>query len=351
MPAQQLEQQVAATSDATGAATFTFAPVPQALTWYGNVRIQSAPFAATFRAVVGAGTGAGDDWGQWQGPLFYGPVACIANRTLQIIATGLEPATTYYATWLGISDNADVVPPVVPMAAPPQAPGFSANPFLNATTVAASYTSPIFPCSNIKGARWSFVNSNALDGLPCLVNIAWLQDDAVSTVAYREIIIPSNVGVARFSHPHLGASVQVTAAPIAGANLSLQIFAAHVDSDRSVWSSVIDAGANLPDALITTAQSIGAAANRTTLAKSVYAGPASFGSSTTGVKYRARLEAQNVNNSWQLVAEVNQVTAVGQARPPRPVIVPAAALRIITYNDDASTQTVSAALIADAWRA
>lgn len=116
----QLEQYATVTADADGAATFTFPPVPQALSWVGNISITGAPMTATFNATVGQ-----TPWGYWQGPFGFGPILCPQNMTLVIAATGLKPGVQYAALWLGQSAPPDELPPTMP--APAAATPFAGN--------------------------------------------------------------------------------------------------------------------------------------------------------------------------------------------------------------------------------
>jgi len=84
-----------ATSDATGAATFSFAVCPPGSVMTGTVSIPAAGPRVSSNVILGATT-----YPPFLGANSFGPVQVVANETLQIVATGLTPNTQFTCVWL-----------------------------------------------------------------------------------------------------------------------------------------------------------------------------------------------------------------------------------------------------------
>ena len=111
-PASQiLSQTLAATSDASGVASWTFPSPPNGFTWTGTLTCASAPIAAVFLATVG-----GVSWGDWGANSVYGPVQVLGAGSQQLVvtATNLTANTTYTLQWNGSSDPSELVAAVWP---------------------------------------------------------------------------------------------------------------------------------------------------------------------------------------------------------------------------------------------
>jgi len=108
---QILNQTIAAKSNSSGAATFTFPSPPAAFTWTGTLTCAAAPTTAVFVANVGAVS-----WGDWGGNSVYGPVQVLGQGAQQLVvtATGLTANTTYTLQWNGSSDPSNLVAAVWP---------------------------------------------------------------------------------------------------------------------------------------------------------------------------------------------------------------------------------------------
>lgn len=348
MTLQQLERVAQATADATGAATFTFESVPQGLAWLGNVRVAGAPFTATMVAAIG-----NDDWGEWQGPLFYGPIRCGANRTLTVGASFLVPGAHYIATWKGKSDDDDMVEPATPTSSSPTPTAFPATTFIDQTFV-APFNSAVLPCSNVKGARYAITN-NGLDNFNLFLR--WFPGDitpaeisASVSIGDRLIMIPAG-GSAFFSHPHLGDLIQLFGTRTSGANpVSLTVLAAHHDDDKIVWNNIAGSQFSLPDTLLGGAVAI-TAGNSLEVDESfkVYAGPATWSVQWGGTLWAATLQALDFNGTFRNIARADNATA-GGAEDVIPVLLPPTKLQVVGTNGDAATHTMTTTLVVDSWR-
>ena len=325
--------------------------MPQGLAWLGNIRVAGAPYTATFVATIGL-----DDWGAWQGPLYGGQIRAESNVTLVVKATNLQPNATYIATWLGISDNADQVGPASATASPATPAAFATASFMNLTVpVAATYTGPIVPCSNVKGALYRMFN-HATDS--CTVELTWYNDAAGTlTLAGRQIIIPAVAiavpGSATFTHPHLGNYVQVSAVATTG-NLALFIAAAHHDSDAITWSDLLaldGAAGELSDVLLSGSSALTGGAGSAVLnsSQSVYAGPVGVSITSGAVKWNVQLQTLDASGNWVTIYQWDQTVTPSLVSVVIPV--PPAPLRTVGINNDAGgAHNIGATIVADSWR-
>ena len=85
-----------ATSNASGAVTFSVPMVPTSQTWVGSLFVIGAPTSAQFTATAGA-----DCLGQWIGANTYGPITVDAAQALTVTGTGLAANTQYQLSWQG----------------------------------------------------------------------------------------------------------------------------------------------------------------------------------------------------------------------------------------------------------
>lgn len=102
-PTQPLNKQVSATTDANGAATFTFDSPPQSLTWTGTVQVPTANASAHLTAYLGQSGGL--LLAAWSGRTAGGPVQ-VPGAQLVVTMAGGVPLTQYVCIWQGKSEDA-----------------------------------------------------------------------------------------------------------------------------------------------------------------------------------------------------------------------------------------------------
>lgn len=359
-PQQQLEAYAQATADATGAAQFKFPFVPQSLAWVGNVTITGAPYSSLLVANVGT-----TPWGVWTGPLPFGPIMAPQRTQLIITATGLQPGITYSAVWLGISDLADSIGPIMPAPASAVAATFPVAPILSVFNQGGtSFTSPQFQCSNVAGARYVIQNNDAVNAI--VVQLRYRPTAGPITTApvnaqgapqlpvfstgstFRNIIVPA-AGFANFTHPHLADYLTITVTNPPGSAVNFNMVVTHVASNKIVWSGIIHEF--VPDALLAFSGNTAVGAN-VGIASSVdvYAGPAFFSLAPgLATPFTANLFAMDTAGTFELIAHMDQnsLTTSGGSLM---VIVPPAPLRLDFTNGSAAIHPIQLALIADSWR-
>lgn len=355
-PQQQLEAYAQATADATGAAQFKFPFVPQSLTWVGNVTVLGAPYSSLLVATVGT-----TPWGVWTGPLPFGPIMAPQRTQLVITATGLQPGINYSASWLGISDLADQIGPVMPAPASAIAATFPVAPVLLQLNFqpGLTWTSPQFQCSNVAGARYVIQNNDTVNAL--VIQLRWQPTSGPITTAqvnqlpvfstgstFRNIVIPPS-GFANFTHPHLADYLTVTAnSPTGTTQLKFNIVVAHVASNKIAWSGIIHD--TIPDSLFHFNGSLPVGASIPAVTVDVYAGPATFGVTVPAASnWAASIDAQGTDGVFATIARMNNLTHSTSGGTLQ-LTLPAAGVRCSFANNDAAAKTVTLALLVDDWR-
>jgi len=108
---QTLRKVVAAVSDSSGAATWTFPSPPGGYTWTGTVLCPGAPGGSLFAVSVGS-----TPWGQFGSASVFGPVQIEGTGSEQLVVTGsgLNVSTTYTMYLIGSSDETTYVAPIWP---------------------------------------------------------------------------------------------------------------------------------------------------------------------------------------------------------------------------------------------
>ena len=173
-PASQiLSQTLAATSNASGVASWTFPSPPNGFTWTGTLTCASAPIGAVFLATVG-----GVSWGDWGANSVYGPVQVLGAGSQQLVvtATNLTANTTYTLQWNGSSDPSDLVAAVWPDV---NTSGLQATiaGIINANIVGGSLTSI--------GSITNPVSSNPLAPDADVINVGSLTFTPPTTVTFQ----------------------------------------------------------------------------------------------------------------------------------------------------------------------
>ena len=353
---QQLADLVAFTADASGAATFRVGPVPQSLQWNVNLSVPGAPFSATFSPSVGP-----VGWGYFQGPFGFGPIAIPSNMTLVVTATGLQPNTQYGASYIGVSDLATALDPVMPApAAGLQTTDVQrSTPLVTSTTlkpiVSALFNPPPFACANVPGVRIYAANQAAQ---LCQIFVQWSDQFSTSGLPLfpRTFVLgPLGTGSAlAVNVPHMGDQFHLAAQPGAG-NLNLALYVAHTNLARYVYSAGVDpvSGA-LPDVLLYKDNGAvpAGAGNIVATSATIYAGPATFGFRTNAAAWEIALEALDGLNTWHSIAQFsNQMFVAGSPDGwTIPVTLPPAPIRCNITNSDGAPKNFAVSLTADAWR-
>ncbi len=97
---QRLTRTVSATSDATGAATFTLDYVPTSQWWTVTINIPDAPSSAESTATAGGST-----YGKWRGSNSWGPLLIGNGEQLAVATTGLLPGEQYALQAVGYAQT------------------------------------------------------------------------------------------------------------------------------------------------------------------------------------------------------------------------------------------------------
>jgi len=108
-----LRQKAQATSDANGAATFTFPTVQTNQSWVGTIAIPTASATSSFLLTLDS-----DPHGGWGGPTPFGPVYVQQGEQAIVTANGLVPNTVYTARFIGSQQNAGLQSPPSPVPFP-----------------------------------------------------------------------------------------------------------------------------------------------------------------------------------------------------------------------------------------
>lgn len=362
---EQLEQYAVTNADSTGAATFKFPNVPQSLAWVGNITIPGAPFSSLFVAKVG-----NTPWGVWTGPLPFGPVLASSGMQLVVTATGLQPGVQYSACWLGVSDLATELGPVMPAPSSASAATFPIAPIISVFNQGGvSFTSQQFQCSNVKGARYVLQN---LGATAVFMQLQWSPSSGSITTAqgqtnalgnqivnglpvfstgqsFRNIVVAAG-GFAEFTHPHLADFLTVVVQGVTGAAILFNLVVSHVDSDRITWGSILHV--NVPDVLLASNQTVNAGAGGNAgPSVDIYAGQCvcSVITPTTATTWSVLIQATGVDGVAINLARLTHATG-GVGGCTIPLVVPPAPLSVALLNSGAAGINMQISIVADSWQ-
>jgi hypothetical protein len=154
-----LNEYATSKSDGSGAVTLKFSAPPVGRVWQGTVTIPDASGSSLWTLSVG-----GQKFGNLGGPGPYGPLQAQSGQVIQLVGSGLLPASPYTAVLSGINDPQEspslyTGPNALPSPAAPGVVTISGLPLLVASVPPGSGSTQ-HPPNELKSAFGSFSGSS-----------------------------------------------------------------------------------------------------------------------------------------------------------------------------------------------
>lgn len=331
----QFTEKQQATSDATGAISFTMTTAPPGLVLTGSISIPQAPSGAFFHC-----TAADDDWGTWAGPALHNPVQSNAQIPLAVTGTGLLPNTNYVCVFAGTQQSSGMEPAVWPtttLTTPYSSVTLQPSQLFSFAGALSFFTFGPYPTQGFASLRLN-VGSPIVAG-QLLVDIRWTDADG-NIVGERKAVV-NEVAQLSIQTPHLSDFVTV-----------LVTSSTTLTSVIEVAQTTETAAAFAGNETQFGTQAVGGGATATLLAiNMLFAGPAYFFLNPGGAAtFTSHIYAKDSGGVLNQLCRFDQNDVTGSKVIKLNLIIPPWPILVDYTNGDAGSHTPVAALVMDGWR-